>query len=143
MVFSAPDTAESLGEASSPRSHSTCSSNSLGWRYRAAWPRYWGIYLEISYWPISRPLPSSTTTSLRWSRRSRDRVRTKASPAVCRTTTRSDTLTRLEKWAAMCRMWASSPCSTWSRSSSTPATFTIQGVAVFRLSRNTSLVMSM
>ena len=24
--------------------------------------------MDISYWPISRPLPSSTTTSLRWTR---------------------------------------------------------------------------
>ena len=98
--------------------------------------------MDISYWPISRPLPSSTTTSLRWSRRSSDRVCTRAEPAVCRTPTRSDTLTRLEKWVAMWRIWVFMPCSTWSRSSSTPATLTIQWVAIFRLSKKTSLVMS-
>ena len=69
-------------------------------------------------------------------------MRTSAPPASCRTTTRSDTLMRLEKWVQMWRICSTRPCSTWSRSSSTPTDFTIQGVAVLRLSRNTSLVMS-
>ena len=58
-------------------------------------------------------------------------------PAIRRTTTFSLTLMRLEKWVAMWRTFARLPCSTWSSRYSTPTAFNTQGVAVFRLSRNT------
>ena len=67
---------------------------------------------------------------------------TRARPALWRTTTRSETLTRLDRWVAIWRMWSYFPWATWSSSRSMPTDLMIQGVAVFRLSRNTSLTMS-
>ncbi len=66
----------------------------------------------------------------------------RAFPARRRTTTFSLTFMRLEKCVAMWRALAASPRRAWSSRYSTPTAFKTQGVAVFKLSKNTPLAAS-
>ena len=121
---------------------SISSSSSRGDSHRAKGPRYSGIYWEISDWPDSRALDSSTAISLRRSGDSRGAMVSRDSPAIRRTTTFSLTFRRLEKWVAMWRRLAWGLWLAWWRRYSTPTAFKTQGVAVFRLSRKTALTVS-
>ena len=108
MVVRAASATFSLAEERSPSIWETTSSSSRGESQRANWPRYSGMYLEISLWPDSRALESSTAISLRRSRLREGAMARRDSPAMRRTTTFSLTLMRLEKWVAMWRrFWPS------------------------------------
>ena len=131
-----------LAEERSSCIWSTISSSSRGVSHRANWPRYAGMYWEISVCPVSRTLDSSTATSFRRSGVSTGAMASREAPAIRRTTMFSLTFIRLEKWVAMWSTLAWSPCSTWSSRYSTPTAFSTQGVADFRLSRNTLLTAS-